>query len=253
MLKTVSSFVNVIGALNYKGTWNASTNINPTLASGIGVKGDYYVVSVAGSTTLDGESLWGVGDWAVFNGTVWQKVDGGDTGNFTTVVATSTVTASGLIPSSSTVPSNGVFLPAANTVGIATNNIERIRIDSSGNTLSGTSSTDGAASNTTLFVGGIHKTASGTKTAASSGVTEDLVTLTAAGHASYILTVACEADDPTGYQGVYLILQQGFTASRIVTVASAGSISVNMSTLTVQATQSSGISLDIKWTLVRIA
>jgi hypothetical protein len=82
MLKTVSSITNAIGALNYKGTWNASTN-TPTLASSVGTKGDYYVVSVAGSTNLNGETLWGVGDWAVFNGSVWQKVDGGDTGNFT--------------------------------------------------------------------------------------------------------------------------------------------------------------------------
>jgi len=84
MLKTVSSIVNAIGALNYAGTWNASTN-TPTLTSSVGVKGDYYVVSVAGSTNLNGETLWGVGDWAVFNGAVWQKVDGGSTGNFTTI------------------------------------------------------------------------------------------------------------------------------------------------------------------------
>jgi hypothetical protein len=84
MLKTVSSIVNAIGALNYKGTWDAATN-NPTLTSGVGTKGDYYVVSVAGSTNLDGQTLWGVGDWAVFNGSVWQKVDGGNTGNFTTI------------------------------------------------------------------------------------------------------------------------------------------------------------------------
>jgi len=57
MLKTVSSFVNAIGALNYKGTWDASTN-NPTLVSSVGTKGDYYVVSVAGSTNLNGETLW---------------------------------------------------------------------------------------------------------------------------------------------------------------------------------------------------
>jgi len=76
MLKTVSSITNAIGALNYKGTWNASTN-TPTLASGVGTKGDYYVVSVAGSTTLDGISNWGVGDWAAFNGSVWQRVEGG--------------------------------------------------------------------------------------------------------------------------------------------------------------------------------
>lgn len=76
MLKAVSSISNAIGALNYKGTWNANTN-TPTLASGAGTKGDYYVVSVAGTTTLDGISNWGIGDWAVFNGSVWQRVDGG--------------------------------------------------------------------------------------------------------------------------------------------------------------------------------
>jgi hypothetical protein len=76
MLKTVSSVINAIGALNYKGTWNASTN-TPTLTSGVGVKGDYYVVSVAGTTDLDGTDFWGVGDWAVFNGVIWQRVEGG--------------------------------------------------------------------------------------------------------------------------------------------------------------------------------
>jgi hypothetical protein len=67
MLKTVSSITNAIGALNFKGTWNASTN-TPTLASGVGTKGDYFVVGVAGTTTLDGISTWGVGDWATYNG-----------------------------------------------------------------------------------------------------------------------------------------------------------------------------------------
>ncbi len=91
MLKTVSSITNAIGALNYKGTWNASTN-TPALASGVGTKGDYYVVSVAGSTNLDGETLWGVGDWAVYNGAAWQKVEGGNTINATTVSASTSVT-----------------------------------------------------------------------------------------------------------------------------------------------------------------
>jgi len=76
MLKTVSSITNAIGALNFKGTWNASTN-TPALASGVGTKGDYFVVSTAGTTNLDGISTWGVGDWATYNGTVWQRVEGG--------------------------------------------------------------------------------------------------------------------------------------------------------------------------------
>lgn len=76
MLKTVSSITNAIGALNYKGTWNANTN-TPALASSVGIKGDYYVVGVAGTTALDGISNWGVGDWVTFNGSVWQRVEGG--------------------------------------------------------------------------------------------------------------------------------------------------------------------------------
>lgn len=91
MLKAISTITNALGALNYKGTWNASTN-SPALASGVGAKGDYYVVSVAGSTNLDGETLWGVGDWAVFNGSVWQRVEGGNTINATTVTASTSVT-----------------------------------------------------------------------------------------------------------------------------------------------------------------
>ena len=77
MLKTVSSFANIIGALNYKGTWNASTN-TPVLASGVGTKGDYYVVSVAGTTNLNGVTDWQINDWAVFNGSVWEKIDNTD-------------------------------------------------------------------------------------------------------------------------------------------------------------------------------
>lgn len=66
-----------LSALTYKGTWNAATN-TPTLASGVGVTGDYYVVNVAGTTNLDGITDWAVGDWAIFNGTVWQKIDNSD-------------------------------------------------------------------------------------------------------------------------------------------------------------------------------
>lgn len=77
MLKTVSSFANAIGALVYKGTWDASAN-TPTLTSSVGNKGDYYYVSVAGSTNLNGITDWQVGDLALFNGTIWQKIDNTD-------------------------------------------------------------------------------------------------------------------------------------------------------------------------------
>ena len=62
------------GGLSYQGTWNASTN-TPTLASSTGTNGYYYIVSTAGSTNLNGITDWQVGDWLLFNGSVWQKID----------------------------------------------------------------------------------------------------------------------------------------------------------------------------------
>jgi hypothetical protein len=64
----------VVGALEYQGTWDAAAN-SPALASGVGSKGFYYKVATAGTTSIDGIADWGVGDWIVFNGTTWDKLD----------------------------------------------------------------------------------------------------------------------------------------------------------------------------------
>ncbi len=70
----------VLGSTHYVGVWNASTN-SPTITSGTSPGGSnpvggYYVVNVAGSTAVDGNSTWGIGDWIIWNGTVWNKLDG---------------------------------------------------------------------------------------------------------------------------------------------------------------------------------
>jgi hypothetical protein len=64
----------ISGGLSYQGTWNASTN-TPTLTSSSGTSNYYYVVSVSGSTNLNGITDWVAGDWAIYNGTAWQKID----------------------------------------------------------------------------------------------------------------------------------------------------------------------------------
>ena len=72
---TALSWASVSGSgLSYQGTWNASTN-TPTLTSSVGTSGYYYIVSVAGSTNLDGITDWQAGDWLIFNGSTWQKID----------------------------------------------------------------------------------------------------------------------------------------------------------------------------------
>jgi hypothetical protein len=67
----------LIGGSTYQGTWNALTN-TPPLTSSVGTSGYYYIVNVAGSTNLNGITDWNIGDWAIFNGGVWQKVDNTD-------------------------------------------------------------------------------------------------------------------------------------------------------------------------------
>jgi hypothetical protein len=68
---------NVLNATGstYKGTWNSDTN-TPTLTSSThaGNDGDFYYVSIAGSTTIDGVSSWRRGDKIIWNGTTWQKL-----------------------------------------------------------------------------------------------------------------------------------------------------------------------------------
>lgn len=61
-------------AIAYQGTWNASTNV-PTIVNGTGVNGEFYWVSVAGATVIDGNGPWSVGDVIVFNGAtnVWEQ------------------------------------------------------------------------------------------------------------------------------------------------------------------------------------
>jgi hypothetical protein len=99
MLKVAGGGIS--GALVYQGTWDALTN-DPTLTSSVGTKGYYYVVSVAGTTNLNGITDWQAGDWAVFNGSVWQKVDNSEI-TYVSNVATGTGLTGGPITTTGTI------------------------------------------------------------------------------------------------------------------------------------------------------
>jgi hypothetical protein len=114
------------GGVSYQGAWNASTN-TPTLTSSVGSKGYYYVVSVAGNTNLNGVTDWLVGDWAIYNGTAWEKIDNTDqvasVNGYTGVVVLSN-TDVGAPPTSLTISagtglSGGGSLAANRTISIA--------------------------------------------------------------------------------------------------------------------------------------
>jgi hypothetical protein len=64
-----------ISALEYLGTWDATTN-TPVLDDVTGSTGDMYRVTVAGTQDLgSGPIDFAVGDYAIHNGTVWEKAD----------------------------------------------------------------------------------------------------------------------------------------------------------------------------------
>lgn len=103
----------IVGALQYQGTWNANTN-SPTLVSSTGTLGFFYKVSVAGTTSIDGIADWGVGDWIVFDGTVWDKIDNteavssvfGRTGAVTMAIGDLPVTSGNLVVGAAGIGSN---------------------------------------------------------------------------------------------------------------------------------------------------
>jgi microcystin-dependent protein len=64
------------GGTLYKGSWNALTN-TPSITTGSANAGNigwFYIVSVAGTTNVDGIASWAVSDQIVSNGTIWQKI-----------------------------------------------------------------------------------------------------------------------------------------------------------------------------------
>lgn len=79
---------NITGGLNPLGSWDASTN-TPTLTSGVGTAGDFYVVSVAGSTELDGISTWNIGDQVLFGNDVWNRIENVSTALPPEIISTS--------------------------------------------------------------------------------------------------------------------------------------------------------------------
>jgi len=61
--------------VSYKGSWNAATNTPSIPVASADNQGSYYVVSVAGTTTVDDLNEWKVGDWIISNGATWDRVE----------------------------------------------------------------------------------------------------------------------------------------------------------------------------------
>jgi len=97
--------------MEYKGTWNASTN-TPTLANGTGDTGDVYICNVAGTVDFGaGGITFAVGDYVIYSGTIWQRSSG----------AVGTVTSVALTVGGDAISVSGSPLTTSGTLGLTFN------------------------------------------------------------------------------------------------------------------------------------
>lgn len=157
------------GVVGVSGATGATGPVGVTGATGVqgpsgptGATGPVGVTGATGATPAVGGSNTQV----LFNDSGAIGGDAGLTYDKTTdaLTAAGSVTAASLIPSGATVPSNGLYLPAANSVALSTGTTERLRIDSSGRLLVGTSS----AAQYNHFTDGIRFQVAGTGSAGAS-------------------------------------------------------------------------------------
>jgi hypothetical protein len=95
--------------MEYKGTWNASTN-TPTLANGTGDTGDVYICNVAGTVNFGaGPLTFAVGDYVIYSGTIWQRSSG----------AVGTVTSVALTVGGDAISVSGSPLTTSGTLALA--------------------------------------------------------------------------------------------------------------------------------------
>jgi len=134
---------------------------------------------------------------------------------------------------------------------LTTNDTERMRIDTSGNVLVGTTASAGSISNTAPVVAGVFKTLSGTVSAANVTATT-IATLPSITNGTYIVSCGLAAADPTNYSAVSLVTVDA-TVLRSTNLQTATLMSISVSGQTVRATQSSGGTTSIYFTLTRVS
>jgi hypothetical protein len=124
----------VLGANVYQGTWNAATN-SPTIPpAALANQGWYWVVSVGGTTNIDGISTWAPGDWIISNGTAWERIiniDSVSSVNAMTgaVVVTKSHVGLANVDNTSDATKNAAAATLTNKTIDGANNTLRVRLD----------------------------------------------------------------------------------------------------------------------------
>jgi hypothetical protein len=127
---------------------------------------------------------------------------------------------------------------------------ERARFDNSGHFMVGTTSTDGAATNTTRLIGGIHATVRSSASVAS-GTPTTLVTLPA-GDGIYIVTAALQNSSTPGSYNETAIVSISQSTASIAILVNPYNLNLSMFGLNLLVTHTQGATQTIQFSVLRL-
>jgi hypothetical protein len=137
------------------------------------------------------------------------------------------------------------------TAGNAITFTQSMTLDSSGNLLVGTTSTGGSASNSVKNVGGVFSTVNGATGSIATGVAATL--FTAPSESVFMVSAYIVGSSaPANYNAIAIVKVSGGIAA-ITTISSALNLTISLSGLNVQATQTSGVNQSFAYSAIRIS
>jgi hypothetical protein len=140
---------------------------------------------------------------------------------------------------------------ANSTAGSTITFTQAMTLDASGNLLVGTTSANGSASNSVKNVGGVFSTVNGATGSTATGVAATV--FTAPSEAVFIVSAYIVGSaSPANYNAVAIVRVSGGTAA-ITTISTASNLTISLSGLNVQATQTSGINQAFAYSAIRIS
>jgi hypothetical protein len=143
------------------------------------------------------------------------------------------------------------FIAPAGTAGNVITFTQAMTLDASGNLLVGTTGANGSASNSVKNVGGVFSTVNGATGSIATGVAATL--FTAPSEAVFIVSAYIVGSaSPANYNAVAIVRVSGGTAA-ITTISTASNLTISLSGLNVQATQTSGINQAFAYSAIRIS
>jgi len=144
-----------------------------------------------------------------------------------------------------------VYNNSGDYMALETNGSERVRIDSSGNALIGTTAVTGSLSNAARVTGGIFSTNNGT-TSVPNATWTTLATIPT-GDGIYLVTAYLPSSgDPGGYNAVSIVTTS-LTGTNLTDIKNANHVALRMSGSNLQVNHGQGTTQPINWSILRLA